>query len=181
MEKEVWKPLSNSIYEASNIGRIRRVDSYIGGPYGCKRFWKGRIIKTPIADTGYLYFNESVNGKPKPKNVHIAVWEAFNGEIPKGYDVHHKNGIKTDNRLENLELIDLHKHRTYHNSRSGCKKVEQYTLNGEFVTEYPSAMEAARQNGYSQGCISECCRGECESRYGFKWKYKEVAAACIKG
>lgn len=175
MDNEIWKPLPNGIYEASNFGRIRRVDTYIGGAYGCKRFWKGGIIKTPIADTGYPNFNEHINGGGKPKNVHIAVWEAFNGEIPKGYDVHHINHNKEDNRLENLELVDLHSHRKYHNSRSGCKVVEQYTLDGVFVKEYPSASQAARENGFSQGCISECCRGECESRYGYIWKYKDAA------
>lgn len=37
---------------------------------------------------------------------HILVWEKQNGEIPKGFHIHHKNGNKQDNRIENLECMD---------------------------------------------------------------------------
>jgi hypothetical protein len=35
---------------------------------------------------------------------HRVIWERANGPIPKGMILHHKNGNKLDNRLENLEL-----------------------------------------------------------------------------
>jgi hypothetical protein len=41
---------------------------------------------------------------------HIAVWERHNGPIPKGWHVHHKNGVKDDNRIENLEAMPQAKH-----------------------------------------------------------------------
>jgi predicted DNA-binding protein YlxM (UPF0122 family) len=42
---------------------------------------------------------------------HRLVWYNAYGEIPKGYHVHHRNGDKLDNRLENLELLSHRKHR----------------------------------------------------------------------
>ncbi len=36
---------------------------------------------------------------------HRAVWEEANGKIPKDMQIHHINGIKDDNRIENLKLV----------------------------------------------------------------------------
>lgn len=50
---------------------------------------------------GYLIAR--INGKTV--RVHRYLWMQANGEIPDGFDVHHKNEVKDDNRLENLELL----------------------------------------------------------------------------
>lgn len=49
---------------------------------------------------GYMYV--SINGKQVL--MHRFVYEAFNGEIPEGYEIDHKNTVRDDNRLENLRL-----------------------------------------------------------------------------
>ena len=46
----------------------------------------------------------SVSYKGKTYAAHRIVWECFNGKIPEGMEVCHKNGIGTDNKIENLEL-----------------------------------------------------------------------------
>ena len=52
------------------------------------------------------------------------------------------------------------------------KKVLQFTLDDEFVREWPSTAECGR-NGFNSGYISACCLGKHKSAYGFKWCYAE--------
>lgn len=52
------------------------------------------------------------------------------------------------------------------------RRVVQYTLDGEYVNDYPSTQEAVRQNpGFSGGSIRECCRGIRKTHMGYKWNY----------
>jgi hypothetical protein len=63
---------------------------------------------------GYVIIR--VDGKKVSEHRHV--WQAINGDIPDGFVIHHVNGIRSDNRIENLELIEsnrLHK-RKYHSS-----------------------------------------------------------------
>lgn len=48
---------------------------------------------------------------------HRWVWQQAHGPIPEGYEIHHKNGKKRDNRLENLVLMEIGKHRSMHARR----------------------------------------------------------------
>lgn len=44
---------------------------------------------------------------------HRYVWEQANGKIPQGWVVHHLNGVKLDNRLENLTAMPRHEHHSH--------------------------------------------------------------------
>lgn len=52
------------------------------------------------------------------------------------------------------------------------KPVLQFTLDGEFIREWPSTMECGR-NGFDQSAVAACCRGKKSQYKGFRWKYKE--------
>lgn len=45
---------------------------------------------------------------------HRVIWERAHGPIPPGYHVHHINGVRDDNRLENLELVNGARHNREH-------------------------------------------------------------------
>jgi hypothetical protein len=98
LEYEVWKSIPNfdKRYFVSNFGRIKST-KYKGGN-------TERLIK-PALSKGYLksvFINE--NGKYQSINVHRLICLAFNPiKNYKIFEVNHKNGIKTDNNIENLE------------------------------------------------------------------------------
>jgi len=48
------------------------------------------------------------NGKYRPE--HCLIWEQHSGSLPKGWHVHHINGVKDDNRIENLQAMPSKKH-----------------------------------------------------------------------
>jgi len=82
------------LYEISDLGNIR---SFIQKP--------PRLLKPATGTSGYKYVQLTKNGKPLPKQIHRLVLEAFHGEPLDCLEANHKNGIKTDNRLENLERV----------------------------------------------------------------------------
>ena len=53
------------------------------------------------------------------------------------------------------------------------RPILQFTLDGEFVKEWPSTMEAER-NGFPHGNVSPCCAGKRKSAYGYLWRYKDT-------
>lgn len=58
--------------------------------------------------TGY-FLNSTIR-----KRLHVYVWEYYNGEIPKGYEVHHKDMDKNNNEIENLQLLSKSEHTKFH-------------------------------------------------------------------
>lgn len=100
---EEWKTIPNfPMYEASSLGRIRSIDRIITRNDGKVLHLKQHILK-PTKSNGYYSVNVSENNKISSVKVHILVAQAFLGVKSKNLDVRHKNGDKTDNRIDNLE------------------------------------------------------------------------------
>lgn len=116
------------------------------------------------------------------KGLHRIIWECVNGEIPKGYDIHHKDENPSNNSIYNLELIEHRNHMALHRigkvnikhmnklKKINSKKVMQFTLDGELVKIWDSTMDAER-NGFSSRKICDCCNGRNKTHKGFIWKY----------
>ena len=83
---------------------------------------------------------------------------------------------KPINEIKNYEISNKGKIRRKtkdgHNYLKGfSKRVAQYDMNMNLIKIYPSANEAKRQTGFSQGHISEVCRGEKKYYKNYIWKY----------
>lgn len=178
MENEIWKPVVGyeGLYEVSNLGRVRSLDRYAKQPKGGLRLIKGRILNQYINRCGYLFVSLSKNGKVKKITIHRLVAQAFIPNPDNLPEVNHKDECKTNNRADNLEYC-TRKYNLYYgtgNSRRADKQskpVLQFDLQGNFIKEWSSLIEAGR-NGFGQGNISLCCQGKQKFHKGFIWKYK---------
>jgi hypothetical protein len=103
---EIWKEVKGfeNEYEVSNLGNLRSKDRFVKHYIeGANRFYKGQSKKIRLGKDGYYRCNLKKDSNRFNFRVHRLVAEAFieNKEL-KNY-VNHINGIKTDNRVENLE------------------------------------------------------------------------------
>lgn len=116
---EIWKsiPGYEDIYEASSLGRVRSLARTLSDG----RKWKARILKQVHHGQGYLLCVLSKDGKTSLYLTHRLIMMAFDGPISDGYNVHHNNNDRTDNRLENLSCLPTGIHNGLHyTSRKPC-------------------------------------------------------------
>jgi hypothetical protein len=104
---EIWKDVVGyeGLYQVSNLGKVRSCDFYRNGINGFKKLYKGKILNGVIQKSGYIAYDLHKNNKRKNIRGHVIVAKSFFGDESKSKVVNHKNGIKTDNRIENLEWV----------------------------------------------------------------------------
>ena len=160
MTREIWKPIpcTKGCYAASNLGRVRSIPAI-----GSRR--TGKVLKTQQESDGRYRVSLHLPwvGKWGLKRflVHKLVMEAFNGECPVGYEVNHKDGVHTNNRLTNLEYIPKRKnydhaveHKLYaHSEKRGLSKLTANTVKVIRKSELPGKV-LAEIHGVSAAAIS---------------------------
>ena len=119
---EVWKDIKDyeGLYKISNLGNIESLDknkiiksSNQFKQFIAKRIYKGKRISQVLNKNGYYQVALYKNGKSCNKLVHRLVAHEFLDNVENKPTVNHINGIKTDNRVENLEWA-TYKEQTIH-------------------------------------------------------------------
>ena len=147
----MWATVPNTQghYEASDDGQLRRVIARTNTR-------SGKILKPRVNRHGYPQVTLCINGKKISRPVHRLVVESFHGLHP-GMSVNHINGIKTDNRIQNIEFV-TNADNSRHASKLGllCNGDDHWTrLRPEDIparkrTHCPSGhpLDGIRSNGF---------------------------------
>ena len=168
------------IYEGHSNGLIWSFisDRYLSGKAGTRGYCLNVLVN---------------NGVKSPVSVHRLIATLFIPNPESKPYINHKNGIKNDNRVENLEwctqqenvshafkngLIVIPKGeknwmhgRLGKDSTKGKPVIQKEFKTGKVVSRYGSARQAAIKNGYSSSSITACCRGKAPKAYGYEWQY----------
>ena len=106
--KEIWKDVIGyeGYYMVSDNGKVKSLDRMVKHRNITMKL-KGRILKPYLNPKGYFHVILCVNSKQKTRKIHQLMAESFKSHVPCGYKkvVDHINGIRTDNRLDNLQVI----------------------------------------------------------------------------
>lgn len=139
---EQWRPIAGyeCLYEVSDQGRVRRLDTYRDmppsrrHPAGWRQLVRGRILKPAPTSFGYPSVVLCKNAEQKTRAVHVLVCATFHGPSA-GLEVRHLNGNPSDCRAINLawgthaeNMADKAIHGTDHQlNKTHCPRGHEYT------------------------------------------------------
>lgn len=181
--EERWKPIKGyeGFYEISSLCRIRSLSRKVKSKSIGFAVTKERILEPWMnRSVGYYMVTLYKYGKNRKLLVHRLFAEAFIPNPENKPCIDHINGIRSDNRVENLRwcthkentTFPLATERRIRSMNFKAKRVAQIELStGKIIKVCFSAGEVERQTGYKRSLISACCRGESLTSHGYKWKY----------
>ena len=127
---EIFKDIPNyeGIYQVSNLGNVRSLERKVKHHKGGFKLVKERILSLETTNKGYLRASLSKNNITKRYGVHQLVAMAFLSHTTCGYKmvVNHKNFIRNDNRVNNLEIISQRENSNRKHIKSNSKYVGVY-------------------------------------------------------
>lgn len=155
---EYWKDLPGfeGIYKVSSIGRIFSLDRMIKNRYDGYTLFKGGV-KIPTINKGYLrYCLTDADGKKQHLPAHRAVSLAFIENSEGKPFVNHINGIKTDNRVSNLEWVTA-KENSDHAIKSGLTTILRGAANNRCTIPFDT-VKKIREEKAKQDSLSATAR-----------------------
>jgi hypothetical protein len=183
-QEEVWKDIDGyeGLYQVSNLGRVKSLPRFVRNK-SSHFFTKEKILK-PSNTKGYSYVSIRKDNIANQCKIHRLVCLAFLPNPENKRTVNHINGIRSDNRLCNLEWAtdsENLKHSydylgrispsvgKYGINNKTSKKIVQLNMDGSFIKCWDSRADALR-SGFSRS-ITACCKGKELSSKGFRWMY----------
>ena len=144
----------------------------------CGKVWSYRSKKflKPIEKNGYLSINLYKEGKVKQCNIHRLVAEAYIPNPDNKPQVNHKNEVKTDNYINNLEWATVKENLNYGTRNERANKTKSIPVYcAELDRVFDGASTAQREIGVWNANIIACCRGKRNTAGGYHWCYAQVA------
>ena len=141
---EAWKPVVGfeEQYEISLNGVVKRMDKMQVTASGLT-IKKGKALKTRINNRGYVEVRLTKYGKQSTTFLHIILAKAFIANPLNKPEVNHLNGIKSDNRIENLEWCTRLENMQHANRMGLLKRTYKQVIDNCTGRTYISSYEAA--------------------------------------
>lgn len=174
-------------YQCSDFGRVKSLSRIIPDVKLGTKLIKDRIRKQFLSVNGYLQLYLNKFGEAKRFSSHRIIGNEFIiNPQNKGY-INHKNLIRTDNTVINLEWLtksedNIHSYingtrrKTLSNNigikNPTIKIVYQFDMYGSFIKKFYGTMEAERVTGISHKMIGRVCIGKRPHTHGFIWEYE---------
>ena len=172
---EEWKDVVGyeGIYEISTLGNIREKEHKVKlrGNFTRTQFAREKV-KT-VSANGYEVVTLHKDSRQKQHYIHRLVAEAFFEPDPERPFINHRDGVKTNNSIENLEWCDQAEN-VFHAYRHKLTSKSKTVICLETGEKYDSTAEAARRvfgDIRKQSGIRQCAAGIRHSAYGFHWNY----------